>query len=35
MILKTLEEKQKFNLKILNLILNNRMAQRFTWQYEP
>ena len=33
--MKTLDEKQKFNLNNLNSILNNRLALRFTWPNEP
>ena len=35
MFLKTLDKKQKFNLKNLNLIWKNQLAIRFTWQNEP
>ena len=32
MFLKTLDKKQKFSLKNLNLFLKNKLALRFTWQ---
>ena len=35
MFLKALDEKQKYNLKNMKLILKNRLALRFTWQNEP
>ena len=35
MFLKTLDKKQKFNLKNLKLIWKNWLAIRFTWQNEP